>query len=225
MYRGWTSPRVLGRRLGMLRVFGSLIVLGLVPPMAKGEIRVQINHDALDIVISGLCGDPTGDVRIALLDPDTGKNLWTNDGINVPGPDSPTKVNIRVINGIGWVTIQVFHDHTVFLDWDDTVNLTVWIEETQGNANAPLVGWFDVTSAPYAYPVFDGLTLNENPTISGDKTFTDALSFDSVLQLIAGSRMGDIFFNLAPETRLDGGSHSVASRSNDRTTTGCLDWH
>ncbi len=79
----------------MLRFLLSLCVGALIPITVKGEIPLQINHQGL-VKVNGVPFNGNGDFRFALVDPDTGNNLWTTDGTNIPGPGTPARIKYGV---------------------------------------------------------------------------------------------------------------------------------
>lgn len=192
--------RLVGGKRAMLRFLLSLCVGGLIPIAVRGEIPLQINHQGL-VKVNGLAFNGNGDFRFALVDPDTGDNLWTNDGTNVPGPGTPTNaVNLAVINGIynvrlGDTTLPNMTSVPSTVFNDDNVVLRIWFDDTQGNGVEQLSPDHVLTSAPYAFRVYDGVTLSADQTITGAKSFTGVTSFDAVAQLVLASQVGDMFYH------------------------------
>lgn len=188
------------------RVIGAAALSGTfgASPRNAGppDIPMQINHQGV-IKVNGVRFKGSGDFRFALVDPDSGNYLWTNDNSNVTPPDPPTNpVNVEVVDGIYNArlgdtsrTNMTAIPSNVFND--NNVQLRIWFDDLQGNLIQQLGPDHVLTSAPYAFRVHDGVTLSEDQTISGNKTFTGVTSFEAVAQLVADSQPGDLFVHSA----------------------------
>lgn len=184
------------------------LIVGLLPIAANGDIPLQVNHQGV-VKVNGVPFDDSGDFRFAIVDPDTnppdGANLWTNDGSELGTSNMPTAaVSVAVANGVYSVLLgdaslpnMTSIPSSVFND--DNVVLRIWFDDTQGNGAQKLTPDHVLSSSPYAYRVFDGVTLSENQTLSGDKTFSGTTSFAQIVQLLSDSQEGDIFFHGATE--------------------------
>ncbi len=159
----------------MARKASSLVValalLGLLPVTASGQIPLQVNHQGL-VKVNTVAFAGDGDFRFALVDPDTGTNLWTNDGTQVPGSGTPTgAVNLLVINGIYNVrlgdtslTNMTAISSTVFND--DNVALRIWFDDG-ANGVEQLAPDHVLTAAPYAFRAATATIASDADTVDG----------------------------------------------------------
>lgn len=158
--RGVALGLIIGLGLTGVMAAGPALV-GLVSAAGFGQlgggggIPLQINHQGV-IMVSGARFNGDGDFRFALVDPDDGNNVWTNDGTNVGTDLTPTSaVTLTVINGI----------YNVALGDTGLANMTTIPSATFNDDNLVLRIWFDdgvagvrqltpdhkLTSVPYAY--------------------------------------------------------------------------
>ena len=97
-------------------------------------IPLQINHQGV-IKVDGEPFNGNGDFRFALVDPDTGNNLWTNDGSNLDSNTRPTMpVNLPVINGIynvrlGDILLSNMTTIAPTVFNDDNIVLRIWFDD------------------------------------------------------------------------------------------------
>ena len=77
-----------------------LLVLSGLTGVCDAAIPLQINHQGF-IDVGGTAFNGNGDFRFALVDPDSGNNVWTNDASAIGTSGTPTNpVDLPVINGI-----------------------------------------------------------------------------------------------------------------------------
>lgn len=168
----------------MLRYVVSWLLLSTLPAAVSGAIPLQLNHQGV-VRVNGLAFSGNGDFRFGIVDPDTGNNLWTNDGTQVPGPGTPTNaVNLPVINGIYNVRLgdamlpnMTAVPSTVFND--DNVVLRIWFDDTQGNGVGQLSPDHVLTSAPYAFRALNS-DLAGFATTAGDADTVDGHQGDDL---------------------------------------------
>jgi len=136
----------------------SILTLVVVMGTAKAAFAVvpqQINHQGV-VNVNGNRFNGSGTFRFAIVDPDTGLNLWTNDGTNEGSMGLPTGgVVVAVETGV----------YSVALGDTALANMTSVPNAVFDDSNAALRIWFDdgingnqqlspdhaLTSAPYAY--------------------------------------------------------------------------
>ena len=138
-----------------------LVVTGMVGVVvaglssAHGDIPLMINHQGL-VKVDGFPFDGTGQFRFAIVDPDSGHNVWTNDGTKLGTSQTPTDpVTLPVVKGMYNVRLgdasisnMTVIPSTVFDD--DNVVLRVWFSDgTHGTEQ--LDPDQVITSGAYAY--------------------------------------------------------------------------
>ena len=168
------SARIDSRR-GRAMFLGLAVGLGLVATMAAGPvltgivslmslgqlgggsgIPLQINHQGV-IIVAGERFNDDGDFRFALVDPDSGNNVWTNDGSNTGTTLEPNNpVVLTVVNGIysvalgdtGLANMETIPSTTFD---DDNLVLRIWFDDGLGGGSRQLTPDHKLTSVPYAY--------------------------------------------------------------------------
>ena len=140
------------------QMFMAIGVVGLVLAglsSAYADIPLMINHQGL-VKVDGFPFDGTGYFRFAIVDPDTGNNVWTNDGTKLVTSQAPTSsVNLPVVKGsynvrLGDVSISNMTAIPSTVFDDDNVVLRVWFSDgTHGTEQ--LEPDQVITSAGYAY--------------------------------------------------------------------------
>jgi len=148
-----------------------LVLVGL--SSAYGDIPLMINHQGL-VKVEGFPFDGTGYFRFAIVDPDSGYNVWTNDGTKLGTSQTPTDaVTLPVVKGmynvrLGDVSIPNMPPISSAVFDDDNVVLRVWFSD--GSHGTELLDPDQViTSAAYAY---HALTA-ETAAIAGDADTVD----------------------------------------------------
>jgi len=152
-------------------------------PIARGAIPLVINHQG-SVEVSGTPFDGSGDFRFAIVDPDTGNNLWTNDDTELGTSNMPTAaVSLTVdqaIYSVGLgdasVTNMVPIPSTVFND--DNVELRIWFDDGT-NGISQLSPDDPLTSVPYSFRV-DGIEYDPSlPSITLGGTGNTASGINS----------------------------------------------
>lgn len=158
-------------RSGRLLVLLGLLAIGVyaVGPALSGPkestdsvktggagIPLQINHQGV-VVVGGTRFNGSGLFRFALVDPDSGNNVWTSDGTNVGGTGMPSgAVSLTVVNGIYNVALgdtDIPSMPAIPSDTFDDENLVlrIWFDDGQGSGVRQLAPDHELTSVPYAY--------------------------------------------------------------------------
>ncbi len=121
---------------------------------AAADVPQQLNHQGV-VRVNGVPFTGTGFFKFAIVDPDTGNNLWTNDGTNEGTPAEPAgSVSVEVVGGV----------YSVALGDTALTNMTAVPTSVFNDDNAVLRIWFDdgvngvqqltpdhpLTSVPYA---------------------------------------------------------------------------
>jgi hypothetical protein len=107
-------------------------------------------------MVGGKRFDGVGEFRFALVDPDSGANLWTNDGSNLGGPGMPVAaVPIAVDKGsysvrLGDTSLPNMTAVPMTVFDDDNVVLRIWFDDGTHGVQL-LTPDYVLTSAPYAY--------------------------------------------------------------------------
>ncbi len=143
---------------GVLAVFPS--VLRTLPLAAASDVPAAINHQGV-VSVSGIRFTGSGQFRFAIVDPDTGNNVWTNDGTELGTPGTPTDaVSLSVADGIYSVALgdaalanMTAIPSTLFSDGN--LKLRIWFDDGT-NGNQQLSPDHKLTSVPYALAVADG---------------------------------------------------------------------
>ncbi len=142
-----------------------------------GGIPLQINHQGV-IMVGGSRFNGTGQFRFALVDPDEGNSVWTNDGSNRGTSLTPTNaVALTVINGIYNVALgdtglanMTTIPSTTFDD--DNLVLRIWFDDGVGGGTRQLTPDHKLTSVPYAYRAGTaaqlGLSGEDSPGVALD---------------------------------------------------------
>jgi hypothetical protein len=148
-----------------------VIGFGVFCASVHAAIPLQINHQGV-IKVNGVPFDGNGNFRFAFVDPDTGQNLWTNDGSTTGTNQMPTAaVSLPVINGIYNVRLgdsllpnMVPIASAVFND--DNVVLRIWFDDGV-NGNRQLSPDQPVTSAGYVYHALTAETADNGVPSGG----------------------------------------------------------
>lgn len=148
-----------------LSVYGGAMLLfpSLVPTVAglggTSNVPSTINHQGV-VMVGGVRFTGTGQLRFAIMDVDTGLNLWTNDGTGIGSANPPTAaVSLTVTDGI----------YNVALGNASLTNMTAVSPSIFSNGKTALRIWFSdgvngwqqlspdhaLSSVPYAFTVAD----------------------------------------------------------------------
>ena len=128
----------------------------VVSALGAGSVPLQINHQGV-VVVSGVRFNGTGEFRFALVDPDTGNNVWTNNGSSVGTSTMPDdSVPVSVVNGIYSISLggdpglptMVAIPASVFDDGN--LVLRIWFDDGT-NGVEQLNPDHVLGSVPYAY--------------------------------------------------------------------------
>lgn len=144
----------------MFRSAAAFLVVAFMSVPAWGGVPQKINHQGV-IKVSGVPFDGTGLFRFAVVDPDSGTNLWTNDGTEVGTAAMPaTAVTIPVTAGVFTVllgdtglTNMTALPTTVFED--DNVTLRIWFDDGV-NGVEQLLPDQPLATSPYTHRAANG---------------------------------------------------------------------
>lgn len=133
----------------------SIVAAVLGTTLASAAVPLRINHQGV-VSVNGQRFTGSGSFRFAIVDPDTGLNLWTNDGSNVGSAGMSTDaVDVDVENGVYTVALgnsaltnMVPIPHAVFDD--SNAALRIWFDDGT-NGNQQLTPDHGLMSAPYSY--------------------------------------------------------------------------
>lgn len=147
-------------RFDMNRSASVLLLAFVVSTPAWGGVPQQINHQGI-IRVNGAPFDGTGLFRFAIVDPDAGTNLWTNDGTETGTAAMPaTAVTMTVAEGVFTVllgdtglTNMTALPTTVFED--DNVTLRIWFDDGV-NGVEQLLPDQPLTTSPYTHRAANG---------------------------------------------------------------------
>ncbi len=141
-----------------------LFVPGLVPLVtglgAASDVPAQINHQGV-VSVDGARFTGQGQFKFAIVDPDTGNNVWTNDGSNVEPPTQtgePTDgVTLPVTDGVYSVALGAAPMTAVSpgLFADGNLVLRVWFNDGTHDWQQ-LSPDHTLSAVPYAMTVADG---------------------------------------------------------------------
>ncbi len=145
--------------ISTLFVAGCLLLVGtlLSPADSVAQVPGMINHQGV-VTVDGRRFNGTGIFRFALMNKATGKNLWTNDGSNVPGPGQPLKgVSLLVSDGIYSVNLgdtSLTNMTSISASVFDvtTVVLRIWFDDGV-HGSQQLTPDQPMTTVPYAFRV------------------------------------------------------------------------
>ncbi len=130
---------------------------------SASDVPAAINHQGV-VSVNGVRFMGPGLFRFAIVDPDTGNNVWTNDGTEVGTANAPTDaVSLSVVDGV----------YSVALGDSDLANMTVIPPALFRDGNLKLRIWFDdgthgnqqlapdhvLTSVPYAMTAANGVPV------------------------------------------------------------------
>jgi hypothetical protein len=128
---------------------------GAVGQEAASGIPPEVNHQGV-VTVNGHRFNGLGDFRFALVDSDTGKNLWTNDGTNLDGTGMPADaVPIAVDRGtysvrLGNVDLPHMTAIPTAVFSQENVVLRIWFSDGTYGVQQ-LTPDYVLTSVPYAY--------------------------------------------------------------------------
>jgi len=172
------------------QMFMAIGVVGLVLAglsAAYADIPLMINHQGL-VKVDGFPFDGTGYFRFAIVDPDSGYNVWTNDGTKEGTDQTPTSaVNLAVVKGsynvrLGDVSISSMTAIPSTVFDDDNIVLRVWFSDgTHGTER--LEPDQAITSAAYAY---HALTADSAAT-AGDADTVDGQDAAALMDVPPGA--------------------------------------
>lgn len=134
-------------------------------------VPLQINHQGV-VQSGGIRFNGTGLFRFAIVDPDTGNQVWTNDGTNVPGPGTPAvAVSVSVVNGVYSVGLgdvalpnMTAIPSTIFND--DNVVLRIWFDDGS-NGVQQLTPDHPLSTSPYSFKSASATTAIDADTVDG----------------------------------------------------------
>ncbi len=164
MSRGFGVLAVVGLVVGTVSAGAIMFLPAAVPATLKltdaSAVPAAINHQGV-VTVAGVRFSGNGSFRFALVNPDDGNNVWTNDGSHVGTSDAPTAaVSLSAVDGV----------YSVPLGDTGLANMTAVSSELFSHGNLRLRVWFDdgthgiqqlspdhvLTSVPYAMSVADG---------------------------------------------------------------------
>lgn len=161
---------------------------------AASDVPSQVNHQGL-VSVSGVRFTGTGQFFFAIVDPDTGNNVWTNDGSNVGNGNRPdSAVSLSVTDGIYSVRLgdtTLTHMTTISsgIFADGNLRLRTWFSDgTHGIKQ--LSPDHSLTTTPYAFTVADGAITTAkvaSGAITLDKLAAGIATPPGVLQAYGGS--------------------------------------
>ena len=95
------KERALNRSTSTCSVFSLMwIVFFYCFPDLASAVPIELNHQGV-VKVNGDLFDGTGEFRFALLDPDSGNNVWTNDGSGIGSASIPgSGIELQVSNGL-----------------------------------------------------------------------------------------------------------------------------
>lgn len=208
------------------------LILSALAFETRAAIPLQINHQGF-IDVGGTAFNGIGYFRFALVDPDTGNNVWTNDGTSVGTNAMPTNpVDLPVINGIynvrlGDTTLPNMTALTSALFNDDNLELRVWFDDG-ANGIEVLSPDQPLTSAPYT---FHAATADTAGSATTALTAVNATNSDQVdgLEGAILEESAEIDSDIAAHNtdtgahaniQLDGSNIATGTISNARLDTG-----
>ena len=147
-------------------VYGSILfLLPSVMPVAAGlgavsNVPSAINHQGI-VTVSGKRFTGTGVFKFAIVDPDTGNNVWTNDGSKVAPPaqsgEPDNGVALAVADGVYSVALGAGPMTAISpgLFADGNLVLRIWFNDGTHNWQQ-LSPDHQLASVPYAMAIADG---------------------------------------------------------------------
>jgi N-acetylneuraminic acid mutarotase len=145
----------MNSKVNLVSLVPFIVVISLLSVACEAAIPLQINHQGF-IDVGGTAFNGNGDFRFSLVDPDSGNNVWTNDGTNVGTSLTPTNaVSLAVINGIynvrlGDTTLLNMTSIPSMVFDDQNLVLRIWFDDGT-NGNEQLIPDQPLTSVGYAY--------------------------------------------------------------------------
>lgn len=139
--------------------------------VADASVPQQINHQGV-VRVNGVPFTGTGLFKFAIVDPDSGNNLWTNDGTNEGTALEPTAaVGIDVAGGVysaalGDTTITNMTAIPTSVFNDDNAVLRIWFDDGV-NGNQQLAPDHTLTPAPYAHRAATGVPVGTIVAFAG----------------------------------------------------------
>jgi len=168
------------------------VFVGIGGQAAVAAIPLQINHQG-KVAVSGVAFDGNGLLRFALVDPDSGNNLWTNDGTHVGATGTPTAaVTLPVVKGVYSVrlgdtalTNMTAIPSSIFND--DNVRLRIWFDD-ETNGVHQLYPDHPLSSSPYAIhaAAADTATTATRADFATTATHSLAPSYMSLFKVFGG---------------------------------------
>jgi Chaperone of endosialidase len=163
----------------MPRCFKNSIAILCLSAVAYADVPPLMNHQGV-VTVNGARFTGTGGFRFAIVDPDTGINLWSNDGsiTSAVGGVPTAAVDLLVSNGVysvslGNVNLTNMTDAIMpSLFTDTNVVLRIWFDDGT-NGNQQLTPDHTLSTVPYA----DQSATAESLNVPG--TSNDAVSVDT----------------------------------------------
>ena len=168
----WSKRCLNTRRIAAAGWTAVLLGLILWPMPAWAGIPLQINHQGV-VSVNGLRFNGDGQFCFALVDPDTGNNLWTNDGTHI-GENNPPDAAVTIPVQMGVYSVRLGDvllpnmtaiGSTVFND--DNVVLRIWFDDGQGNGMQLLSPDHPLSSTGYAYSALSADFAADADTVDG----------------------------------------------------------
>ncbi len=209
----------------------SLVCLAAVPQKVNHQGVVSVNTQRFN---------GTGTFRFAIVDPDAGVNLWTNDGTNQGVSGLPTAgVALDVTNGVYSVGLgDTIHANMTAIPnavFDDSnATLRIWFDDGV-NGNQQLTPDHALMSAPYSYRLpevhvdtsgnvgigtsapAEKLDVDGNIVASGTITQGSSRSLKYDILALSAERALEALRNLVPVT-----FHYIADRNPSNTHVGFI---
>ena len=162
--------------MSMLRNVKIPIVILCLSVTAYAEVPKQINHQGV-VSVNGVRFDGTGLFKFAIVDPDTGTNLWSSDGSITGGVGgTPTAaVSLTVANGVYSVALgdttltNMTEEISPSVFNDDNAVLRIWFDDGV-NGNQQLTPDHKLTTAPYAHVTAIGVPVGTIVAYAGPNT-------------------------------------------------------
>ncbi len=154
--------------LGSVAVYAGIVAVvpSVVGPLALAsgvEVPTTVNHQGV-VAVNGVRLSGTAAFRFAIVDADTGLNLWTNDGTEVGTSNAPTEaVSLSVTDGVYSVNLgDTGLDNMTSLEagvfTGESTALRLWFDDGT-NGNQQLSPDHSLTSVPYAMTASNGVPV------------------------------------------------------------------
>ncbi len=145
----------------MMRLFMAVVVATSISSLAMAGVPQELNHQG-KVSVSGVPFDGTGLFRFAIVDLDTGLNLWTNDNTNVGVIGTPTNaVSLPVVSGLynvrlGNTNLANMGPIMPSVFAKDNTSLRIWFDDGINGAEQ-LLPDHKISASPYSHRVENGV--------------------------------------------------------------------